>query len=221
MINVVLNVTKRCNLRCPDCNQLCNLFPNRDEDMSVDQVKRFIAQAKGVPMGHILVSGGEPLLHPQITEILDLLLESKLAGVKVNTSGVINLTPWSGRPIKWLANLPTRKKHISFMQAAVDHGTPWVCCRSHVLCGFNLDCYGYTPCAPGATIIRAFGLEHLYRDELPTEVWGMEELCKYCGHGLVGLKDRPLSMAGNDVPSASWSKTLAGYNGGIRTRRTW
>ena len=82
MINMELNVTLQCNLACPNCNRLCHIYRDRTEHMSIDQIKRFIGQARdGGGINKLKVLGGEPLLHPQFVEIYNLLCEAAKNGV--------------------------------------------------------------------------------------------------------------------------------------------
>lgn len=68
-----LIITTRCNLRCRLC---CEYVPqNRPfPDMTLDEEKRILDAAFGVA-DHIktlhLTGGGEPFLHPQLTEMVD------------------------------------------------------------------------------------------------------------------------------------------------------
>lgn len=61
-----LFITERCNLRCPECFNMHNLGKR---DMSLEYYQRAVAQFFG-EVGKILLSGGEPTLHPQIQEII-------------------------------------------------------------------------------------------------------------------------------------------------------
>lgn len=66
-INATLALTLRCNLRCYFC-----LIPHDQKkgDMSedvLDSVKRFIKEAE---ISYVILSGGEPLLYPKLTEVV-------------------------------------------------------------------------------------------------------------------------------------------------------
>ena len=61
-------ITERCNSRCKTCGIWKKKNP---KNMSVELFKKII---NGVPKGvHINITGGEPLLHPKINEMLSLL----------------------------------------------------------------------------------------------------------------------------------------------------
>lgn len=84
-------ITSRCNLHCDYC---CNGFPAApDRDLSTPELLAVIDEAARLGTRYVSVSGGEPLLHPELPAILGairrrgllcglttngLLLESKL-----------------------------------------------------------------------------------------------------------------------------------------------
>jgi len=187
MINIELNITMQCNLACPNCNRLCHIYRDRTEHMSVDQIKRFIEQARmGGGIKKLKILGGEPLLHPQFVEICNLLTTAASEGViqyiKVETNQTLkipNINPsklicFKGRKIQ-------KKKHQPTLWSPQDLGvnSPGIPCMQVSKCGYSLDKYGYLPCSPAIMISRLFGLD-LYRYEFPKEVWGLDELCKHC-----------------------------------------
>ncbi|NLX10240.1 MAG: radical SAM protein [Chloroflexi bacterium] len=59
-------VTQRCNLRCPECFNMANLG---QADMPLAEYKRIVLQYAD-QIGKVLISGGEPTLHPQICEMI-------------------------------------------------------------------------------------------------------------------------------------------------------
>lgn len=74
--SVEIMVTEDCNLKCYNCDKMCRQAPSA-AGMTVDQIKGFIEESKacGKQWDRIGVSGGEPTLHPDIMEIVGLLLE--------------------------------------------------------------------------------------------------------------------------------------------------
>ncbi len=82
---VAYNCTRRCNLRCLHCYSASD-SGRGEHEMTTDQAKRFLAQLKeaGVPV--CLFSGGEPLLRPDLFELLG---EAKRIGLPtvISTNG--------------------------------------------------------------------------------------------------------------------------------------
>ena len=70
-----LQITTRCNMRCPHCMFSCT---ERGRDMSIETVKaacRFTENEEE----DLFIGGGEPTLHPQFWEILGLVMASNSA----------------------------------------------------------------------------------------------------------------------------------------------
>src|SRR5579883_3286419 len=68
----IVEICDRCNLRCPIC--YASSGPDRPEFRSLDTVERMldaVVRNEGRP-DVVQISGGEPTLHPQFFEILDL-----------------------------------------------------------------------------------------------------------------------------------------------------
>jgi SynChlorMet cassette radical SAM/SPASM protein ScmF len=83
-------LTEGCNLRCRHCwiapkyQSEGNSYPALDLDL----FKSIIEQAKALGLTGVKLTGGEPLLHPQIKEILEHILKEDLR-LTVETNGVL------------------------------------------------------------------------------------------------------------------------------------
>jgi SynChlorMet cassette radical SAM/SPASM protein ScmF len=83
-------LTEGCNLRCRHCwiapkyQSEGNSYPALDLDL----FKSIIEQAKPLGLAGVKLTGGEPLLHPQIHEILELIRTEDLRLI-VETNGVL------------------------------------------------------------------------------------------------------------------------------------
>ena len=78
--------TNGCDLRCPFCHNASLALPERPSDeMEPGEVLAFLKKRRGILDG-VAVTGGEPLLHPGISELLG---EIKALGfsVKLDTNG--------------------------------------------------------------------------------------------------------------------------------------
>jgi Predicted Fe-S oxidoreductases len=67
----VLNILDHCNLRCKGCDHFAAIAEERF--VSLDDIKKDLAQMSKILNGDVArigVMGGEPLLHPQLKEIL-------------------------------------------------------------------------------------------------------------------------------------------------------
>jgi hypothetical protein len=90
---VDVDITWDCNLRCFHCNRSCEQAPTKDH-MTVGQIRRFLADSRERDMRwrEIHIIGGEPTLHPDIDEIVRLILEyrdrhSPRTNVKLTSNG--------------------------------------------------------------------------------------------------------------------------------------
>jgi len=95
---VAIEITQNCNLRCPACPRQHNKITG--ESMSLAKVKHILNQLPMLRLIHI-IGQGEPLLHPDIFEILKLGKSKKIKFVMV-TNGLL----LSEENIKRLANVP-------------------------------------------------------------------------------------------------------------------
>ncbi|MDR2352992.1 MAG: radical SAM protein [Deltaproteobacteria bacterium] len=84
---IVWNVTRSCNLRCLHCYAFATPEKAKDE-LSFSEAKDLILNltAWGVPV--ILFSGGEPLLHPHIFELIELTVKHGSRAV-LSTNGLL------------------------------------------------------------------------------------------------------------------------------------
>lgn len=64
-----LQMTDRCNLKC----RHCYLGESSHQDLSVDQIQRILKEFEEIQGLRLLLSGGEPLLHPQFWKINEIL----------------------------------------------------------------------------------------------------------------------------------------------------
>lgn len=85
---LLIEITDNCNLRCPTC--YAGSGPERQTHRSLKQIERMLDRAvanEGEP-SIIQISGGEPTIHPQFFEILDMVRERPVGHLMVNTNGI-------------------------------------------------------------------------------------------------------------------------------------
>ena len=63
--------TNGCDLRCPFCHNASLAMPDREADtLDMDELMAFLKKRVGILDG-VAVTGGEPLLHPEIGGLLE------------------------------------------------------------------------------------------------------------------------------------------------------
>ena len=74
-----IEITTKCNLYCNNCDRICKLAKS-DELMTVDQIKHFLDESfiNDYMWDKFTILGGEPTLHPDLMEIVDLLDQYRL-----------------------------------------------------------------------------------------------------------------------------------------------
>jgi hypothetical protein len=209
---VEIDITFACNLRCLNCDRSCTQAPAAGH-MTVAQVARFIdeTRAAGRRWRRVRVMGGEPTLHPDIDEILALLVrwrdqESPDTALELVTNGHgERVRRVLGRVPPGIRVKDTRKtdrfqpKFEAFNLAPADeplfshtdfaHG-----CWISQECGLGLNAHGWYPCAVAGGIDRVFSDENA-RVSLPSagdELRGeLRRACARCGHFRLGWWTTP------------------------------
>jgi 7,8-dihydro-6-hydroxymethylpterin dimethyltransferase len=84
----VLEVTDRCNLTCPTCYAMSS--PHYGRHRTLEEIEKMldaIVANEGEP-DVVQISGGEPTIHPQFFEILDLAKTKPIRHLMLNTNGI-------------------------------------------------------------------------------------------------------------------------------------
>jgi hypothetical protein len=224
--HIQLEITTKCNLRCPNCDRNCATAPS-DECMTAAQVGRFVKESLDwhTKLDHswnrIDILGGEPTLHPELDKILALLHDYKKAvpkcKMRFTTNGtgrrvrkrLAKLPKWlkvrnsakeKGKPDFEAANLAPADKDINRVQAC---SIPW-------RCGLALTRYGYYLCGAGASISRVFGIDVAMPslDDLTLEALRRQQaqLCRLCGHSRSTMEKTQ-----EQKTSKSWQQAFDSY----------
>lgn len=82
-------ITQECNLRCPTC--FADSSPQLTGIAEIDTILGNVdtrLSREGGTLDVLMVSGGEPTLHPDFAELLDALIDRQITRIVVNTNGV-------------------------------------------------------------------------------------------------------------------------------------
>lgn len=225
-IEIIL--TFECDLKCVDCSIQCKQAPST-EQMNVDQIDRFIQESVAGQRRWAVVRliGGEPTLHLNLREILELLAAYKrdyspLTRIQLCTNGyrscvreIVSGAPSGIEVDNSNKTSPFQKSHVCVNNAPSDHSIHRYsdfsnACSVCVSQGMGLSPYGYYYCNVAAAIDRVFGFD-LGRKSLPpagySTLESASDLCRYCGFFPQRKKDG--SEPGRVSPT--WRRVLYEY----------
>ncbi|HNE28786.1 MAG: radical SAM protein [Saprospiraceae bacterium] len=84
----IVEVTDRCNLACPTC--YAESAPHHGRHRSLEEIEQMldlVVANEGQP-DVVQISGGEPTVHPQFFEILDIAKKKPIRHLMLNTNGI-------------------------------------------------------------------------------------------------------------------------------------
>ena len=180
-----IHLTYRCDLACRTCNRACFVKPQLAEDMTVEAFDSFLREAVqlGIPLKFIILLGGEPTLHRDLQQFIDLSKKhvKKFDGeVEVFSNGfgsrtkeilneIRNCRDGLCRVVDWTAK-PGGSVEFgmnTLFVSPLDVGMPrqkpcsWHSCFPNVervskraTCGISVDSQGYAVCPLGGAISR-------------------------------------------------------------------
>ena len=83
------DITSKCNLSCPTC--FADSTPALEGMVPLDRVLANIDQRlarEGGRLDVLMISGGEPTIHPRLTELLERAMERDVTRILLNTNGI-------------------------------------------------------------------------------------------------------------------------------------
>lgn len=104
-----------CNLKCRHCFLSCNPKYNNKSFLHIDKVKASLEATKGEGVNAIYLTGGEPLLHPEINNILRLCLR------RANTTILTNGTMLNDKKVRFLRQLEDNYNFEIIFRVSLDH----------------------------------------------------------------------------------------------------
>ncbi|HEV8507387.1 MAG TPA: radical SAM protein [Chitinophagaceae bacterium] len=84
----IVEITDRCNLTCPTCYAMSS--PHYGRHRTVEEIENMldtIVKNEGNP-DVVQISGGEPTIHPDFFEVLDIAKKKPIRHLMVNTNGI-------------------------------------------------------------------------------------------------------------------------------------
>ncbi len=228
---IVLDITYKCSLECPNCNRLCGVAPRAGE-LSLEAVETFVDDSIEMrkKWAHIYIAGGEPALHKDIDAIFKEVLRydefhKKEFGSRTLIKYFTN--NHSPRARQVLANLP--EQFVVVNSDKRDANTPFkpVCvapidlgyydddnlqpCQESYQCGIALSYRGYYPCAVSAALDDVvmggkLAVQSLREVDFENMASILHETCRYCGHYFEALGFRREAEL---MISPTWERLLS------------
>ena len=84
----LIEITDRCNLTCPTCYAMSS--PHYGRHRSLEEIERMldiIVENEGEP-DVVQISGGEPTIHPEFFNVLDVAKSKPIRHLMINTNGI-------------------------------------------------------------------------------------------------------------------------------------
>lgn len=104
-----------CNLKCKHCFLSCGPKFNKKSFLHIDKVKSSLDATKKDPIKAIYLTGGEPLLHPEVNNILRLCLR------RANTTILTNGTMLNDKKVRFLRQLEDNYNFEIIFRVSLDH----------------------------------------------------------------------------------------------------
>ena len=225
-----LQITLRCNAACRNCIKFCNLadvtgLTYWDSDLSIDQMEQFCRDAvdSRTTIQNLVVTGGEPTVHPRLEEIVGML-RVELLGPGIVERLWVNSNRLVEPPasvIPFVVNYSTPAENPQVHNAvfvhpdelgprptfgSCDHYRKW-----RVVCNYQ----GYSLCCAADGYLRLFALEQLIIDRFPRGYEDfpldlMTDVCQHCPFGSLPPLQRDVGRPVSAIYAAEADKNRAG-----------
>lgn len=85
-----ISVTDICNIRCQYCMPEHVSFLPKDRHLSFEQIAEFVSAVAPLGLRHVRITGGEPLVRPQLWRLIELLHQiPKVEEIGLTTNGTL------------------------------------------------------------------------------------------------------------------------------------
>lgn len=83
------SITGRCNLSCKHCFVMSENAKKEPHEYSMEEAARIVAELSDYGVETVMLTGGEPLLHPGFLRIVQMIQESGMTLSWINTNGML------------------------------------------------------------------------------------------------------------------------------------
>ena len=193
-IAMQIAVTYRCNAACKWCVQHLDVVRwKTDTDVTVEEIRvaSRLLKLYGIKIGKLRVTGGEPMLHPNLRELLHTIHETwapRGGWFRIYSNGKIpHLRGVPGRfSVVPLSSQKKTELFTPFNVSPADLGIEPTFgftrqCVQQIYCGRWFDCFGFTSCGVAGVLGAMLG-EDTY-EPLPVML-GRPSVCQHCLYSL-------------------------------------
>ena len=197
-----LQITLKCNAHCHNCIKFCNMenitgLDYSKSDMTMKQIDWFIKQVEEKDITKlfdtICVTGGEPLLHPNLIEIIEKLEDlQKKKDFKILINSNL-LKPIPEKIQKYIINWSLPKDNTNIHNVVLLHPDDfggekktYKTCTHYRKNRIVVNYLGYSICCAADAYIRLFDYKCLILSYLPNsldEFPNMDLICRHCPFG--------------------------------------
>jgi hypothetical protein len=202
-----IQITLRCNGSCLNCIEFCGMarltgLDYSGADVSLEQVQQLkeelqsLSTERGGPVVDVLcITGGEPMLHRELAQIVDLLKPLIGAGVAnkliVNSNLIVRMEELEPYLVNYstIAEKPLVHNTVLLHPTEIQSTLPtFESCKHYRKWRPVWNVYGYSLCCAGDGYIRLFCLDELIVPRLPESYSGfpldkMDLVCRHCPFG--------------------------------------
>ena len=227
MINldsIGLSIVDYCNMKCVNCASFCDVL-EFDSKMYIEQISRFVDEAIDLSMEfkHIWLVGGEPTLHPQLSDVFALLEKY----VSHYPQCVVELTTNCVKRVEipgWIRNVNAEKfTNENYFVPVLDNIIENKSCSNGCFvidfCGFGMTKYGFYPCDIAGKMDALLGWDVGIKSLKDVNESSLEKLlgrfCKHCGWSQFESLREFLSHRKNygSMISPFWQEVLSKFDG--------
>jgi hypothetical protein len=206
-----INTTYDCNASCKWCNRALDITSWPDSHVTPRQVKAMVAELKRYRITRVTLGGGEPLMNPQLQEIVDIV--ATLGPVRRGYRVLTNTLDYRGRDLitlpkgfKWVGSDARTKDHYPQWWSPADYGWEYTGqCRIIRSCGRGFDAWGFLCCGIAGILGRLLGVDP-YRKTFVRDM--MPDICKHCQHSLprenIRRIHRRIKAGKLEYPTKTW-----------------
>lgn len=81
-----ISITSKCNMKCVYCHNEGN---SKSAELNIENIREIVEEAVHYGLTSVRLTGGEPLLHPEIEKICEILAGEYGLKIGINTNGIL------------------------------------------------------------------------------------------------------------------------------------